>query len=81
MRVIKADEEHGVTVRTIKTLGGKEVPSRMEIRSFYLLDLCSTSGGHGPDFGLKEGRHYYLLLKDKGEEGLALATPTAGFAL
>ena len=52
-KVISNDEEKGVKIYIIKTLGGKKLTDSVFIEDFYLLELCSTSGGHGPEFHVR----------------------------
>lgn len=78
-KVLSNDEDKGVEIEITKSLAGKSVEGKIKITSFYLLDLCSSSGGHGPEFhfeGVKEC--YFFLKKVKGE--YAISTPTSGFA-
>ncbi len=74
------DEEKGVKLQAVETLAGKKVAKTIEITNFYLLDLCSRSAGHGPEFhfsGAEES--YFFLKKVKGK--YCIATPTTGFAV
>ncbi|MGV3696110.1 hypothetical protein, partial [Flavobacterium sp.] len=51
----------------------------IEIAYFYLLKICSTSSGHGPEFHLGEDRYYYFLLKKNNDGKYGIPTPTSGF--
>jgi hypothetical protein len=78
-KVISNDPEKGVKIYIIKTLGGRPLTDTVFIEGFYLLDLCSTSGGHGPEFHISTTSNCYFFLRqdDKGKFGIA--TPTTGF--
>jgi hypothetical protein len=76
--VKSSDNEKGVTIEIIKCLGGDELKGEITIEDFYLLDLCSSSGGHGPEFhfaGIKQS--YFFIKKEKGK--YCIPTPTSGF--
>jgi hypothetical protein len=78
-KIISYDHETGVKIEIIKQFGGAKLPERIHITAFYLLDLTSSSGGHGPEFRFKNIDKSYFFIKqnDKGE--YCIATPTTGF--
>ena len=74
------NEKKGVTIEIIKSLGGQELKGKIIITDFYLLDLCSSSVGHGAEFQFDGSikKCYFFIKKDeKGK--YCIATPTAGF--
>ncbi len=73
------DEKKGFKIEVIKTLGGEELNGKIKIRDFYLLDLCSRSGGHGPEFHFKGIKECYLFIKKNDKGKYCIATPTSGF--
>jgi len=78
-KVNSFDEKKGVTIEIQKTLGGQELNGKIKITDFYLLDLCSMSGGHGPEFHFKDVKEsFFFIKKVKGK--YCIATPTSGFA-
>lgn len=57
----------------------KPLTGVIKIDAFFMLELCSYSGGHDPEFDIKQGEEGYFFLK-KGENGnYQLPTPTSGF--
>lgn len=74
------DKDEGVQIKIIKTLGGEELSGHVEITDFYLLDLCSSSGGHGPEFLFEDIKKCYFFLKKNDKGKYCIATPTSGFA-
>src|SRR5688572_22272508 len=80
LATIKSYDETSVTIEIIRSLGGKELKGILKITNFYLLHLCSRSGGHGPEFHFKgvEKSYFFIKKNEKGE--YCIATPTAGFA-
>ena len=70
-----------VRVKVIKVLGGKLSGEIIEINSFYLLHICSSSGGHGPEFHMQRIDSCYFFIKKNKESGYGIATPTSGFAV
>lgn len=67
-----------LTIKTIKSFSG-EIEDTIKIDSFFMLDLCSMSAGHGAEFHLIENQIGYLFLK-KGHNGnYQIPTPTSGF--
>jgi len=78
---IQSVEEDEVKLRILKIFGGGDIREEISITNFYLLDLCSISGGYHKEFFIskKTKRAYFLLKKnEKGE--FMIATPTSGFA-
>ena len=67
-----------MTINVEKTLGG-EATGTIRIDDFYMLHLCSVSGGHGPELHFTEGKRYYFLLKKGANGNYQLPTPTSGF--
>lgn len=68
-----------VTVEIVKSFGNIKLPKIITIDNFFMLHLCSMSGGHGPEFNFDKGEKGYFFLK-KGENGnFQIPTPTSGF--
>lgn len=78
-KVKSYDEEKGVVIEIIKTIGGQELKGKIKIKDFYLLDLCSSSGGHGPEFHFDGIKECYFFIKKNKKGKYCIATPTAGF--
>ncbi|MEY3445024.1 MAG: hypothetical protein RLZZ519_3305, partial [Bacteroidota bacterium] len=78
--VISVDEHKGAKIHIRQQFGGKALPETLKITNFYLLDLMSTSAGHGPEFHLPEGGECYFFLKKNKKGEYCLPTPTTGFA-
>lgn len=76
---IKNYNDSVTTIEIVKTLGGKELHGEIKITSFYLLDLCSTSGGHDPEFHFKGINESYFFIKQNKNGKYCIATPTSGF--
>ena len=78
-KVDSFDKNEGVTIDIIKSLGGKELKGKIKITDFYLLELCSSSAGHGAEFNFDGVSECYLFIKmnDKGQ--YCISTPTSGF--
>ncbi len=58
---------------------GEKLNGKINIDGFFMLKICSTSGGHGPEFFFKKGEKGYFFLK-KGQKGnYKTPTPTSGF--
>lgn len=79
-KVLSSDEEKGFSIEVIRSLAGKKVKSKLEVSSFYSLELCSSSKGHGPEFHFTVGENYYFFLKAGKKGTYEIATPTSGFA-
>lgn len=77
---IKSSSEMEVKIKIIKTLAGKKISGTVLINGFYLLDLCSSSGGHGPEFILKGINKCYFFLSSGENGAFKISTPTSGFA-
>jgi hypothetical protein len=73
------DETKGVTIEILRNLGGPGLVGTITISEFYLLDLCSTSGGHGPEFQFKGIDEAYFFIRKNEKGKYCIATPTAGF--
>ena len=69
-----------VRIKVIKTFGGNLQEEIIVINAFYQLNICSSSGGHGPEFHMNDIDSCYFFLKKNKEEGYGIATPTSGFA-
>jgi hypothetical protein len=66
-----------ITIQIQKDFGSS-IQGEIKIDDFYLLDLCSRSAGHGPEFHFEEDEEGYFFLK-KGKNGnYQLPTPTSG---
>jgi hypothetical protein len=73
------DEKKGTTIEVIKSLGGPQLEGKIKITDFYLLELCSTSGGHGPEFHFKNIEEAYFFIKKDKKGKYCISTPTSGF--
>ncbi len=78
-KVKSADEKKGITIKIFKTLGGDKLPDEIKITNFFLLDLCSVSGGHGPEFHFNNTKECYFFLKKNDSNEFCIATPSTGF--
>jgi hypothetical protein len=78
-KVVSTDPEKGIRIQVIKMLGGKTLPDTLLISNFYLLDLCSSSGGHGAEFITETVDSCYFFLKKNNKDEYCIATPTTGF--
>lgn len=79
-RVKKYDTANGVLISVIKTIGGKELKGDIIVNDFYLLDICSYSGGQRyPKVQLDGIDSCFFFLK-KVNDTFCIATPTTGFA-
>ena len=77
--VVKLDSL-GVHFQITQNFGTKNLPNRILINGFSLLNLSSSSG-QGVHFDFKEGQNHYFLLTKKEDGNFAIPTPTSGFAL
>jgi len=69
-----------LTVEIEKSFG-KELAGQIQIDDFFMLHICSSSGGHGPEFHFEKEVKGYFFLK-KGENGnYQIPTPSSGFDL
>lgn len=73
------DEKKGVVIEIIKSLSEQELKGKIKITNFYLLDLCSRSGGHGAEFHFGNVKECYFFIKKNAKGKYCIATPTAGF--
>jgi len=80
-RVVASNEKKGVTIKILQTLAGTAVTGTVKITGFYGLDLCSSSGGHGPEFHFSRIDSCYFFLKKIAGNRYSMATPTAGYAV
>ena len=78
-KIISIDENKGVSLQVIRTLSGPELSGTIQIQKFYLLSICSWTGGQRPTFELDGVDSAYFFLK-KINDTFAIATPTTGFA-
>lgn len=70
-----------VHISILKDFTGQLSQKKLLLNNFYLLDLCSVSGGHGPEFNFETDFNYYFFLKQEGEANqVSIATPTSGYA-
>jgi hypothetical protein len=79
-KVVSSDPENGVKVNILKTLGGSRLTDTLLISNFYLLDLCSSSDGHGAEFHMAPADSCYFFLKKNNKGEYCIATPTSGFS-
>jgi hypothetical protein len=79
-RVKSVDAEKSITINVLKTIAGQTISGDIKVSSFYLLHLCSTSAGEGPEFNFKGIDSCYFFLKKIEGGQYAIATPTTGFA-
>lgn len=78
--IISFDEEKGIKIKIIKQLGGTKLPSEIEITDYYLLELMSSSGGHGAEFpSFKDIKQSYFFIKKNPQGKFCISTPTSGF--
>lgn len=77
--VISSEPEEGIKIRVIRTIGGKELKDSLMITGFYLLELCSTSGGHGPEFRIGEADSCFFFISRDKDGKYCIPTPTSGF--
>jgi hypothetical protein len=78
-KIISNDPEKGINIQIIKTLGGDAITGSVLINNFYLLDICSSSGGHGPEFHTVAVDSCYFFIKKNEKGQYCIATPTTGF--
>ncbi|MDP9081546.1 MAG: hypothetical protein M3O71_29395 [Bacteroidota bacterium] len=79
-KVISFDKNKDVTISIIKQLGGKPLVGTIKITNFYLLHLCSSSAGEGPEFHFKNVDSCYFFIKLTARGEYCIATPTSGYA-
>jgi hypothetical protein len=73
------DRKEGASIEIIKSLGGQELTGEIKITDFYLLELCSSSGGHGAEFNFEDMTECYIFIKKNDKGNYCIATPTTGF--
>ena len=73
------DRKEGASIEIIKSLGGQELTGKIKITDFYLLELCSSSGGHGAEFNFEDMTECYIFIKKNDKGNYCIATPTTGF--
>lgn len=78
-KVISSEPEEGVKIRVIRTISGKELKDSLEITGFSLLEVCSTSGGHGPEFRVNEADSCFFFISQDKDGKYCIATPSTGF--
>tara|TARA_B100000809_G_scaffold241111_1_gene264021 strand:+ start:69 stop:1037 length:969 start_codon:yes stop_codon:yes gene_type:complete len=76
-KVVSANDSL-VTIEITKSFG-KNISGIITIDNFFLLDLCSSSGGHGAEFIFEKGEEGYLFLKKGINGNYQIPTPTSGF--
>ncbi|KOY87032.1 hypothetical protein AD998_13555 [bacterium 336/3] len=79
-KVLSVDEEKGMRIKIIKQLAGSKLDKEIFISGFYLLRICSMSGGHGPEFKFETNDELYLFIKQDKKGNYEIPTPTSGFA-
>lgn len=78
--IISYDEENGIKIKIVKQLGGKQLPSEIEITDFYLLEIVSSSSGHGAEFpSFEDIKQSYFFIKKNSKGKFCISTPTSGF--
>ncbi len=78
--IISYDEENGIKIKIVKQLGGKQLPSEIEITDFYLLEIVSSSNGHGAEFpSFEDIKQSYFFIKKNSKGKYCISTPTSGF--
>jgi hypothetical protein len=81
LEVTSRDETRSFKGKVLAHLAGEKTPAEITVDRFYMLNLTSTSSGHGPELRFNVGfTGYFFLKKAKEGESFAIATPTAGFA-
>lgn len=80
-RVVSFDEKEGAVLRILGSIAGAPVEGEIKINGFYLLEICSMSGGHGPEFHFEGVDTCYFFLKKNEKGGYSIATPTTGYAV
>lgn len=77
--ILSYDEEKGVKIKVTKQLGGEKLPAEIEITDFYLLNIMSSSNGHGAEFHFKGIEKSYFFIKKNTKGEYCISTPTSGF--
>lgn len=78
-KIIRVDEKEGIYIKVLKNISGISTPAELKISDFYLLKICSRSGGQGIEFPLEGFDSCYFFLKNNNDT-FSIATPTTGFA-
>jgi hypothetical protein len=78
-KVDSSDPAKGIYIEVTKTLAGETLKGRLVINGFYLLTICSTSSGEGPEFHVSAVDSCYFFLYKDQKGRYCIATPTAGF--
>jgi len=73
------DSRDGATIEVVKSLGGQELKGEIKITDFYLLEICSSSAGHGAEFNFEGITECYVFIKKNDKGQYCIATPTTGF--
>ena len=79
-KVLNYDADKGVTIRILNQFGGSKLEGELKITNFYLLHLCSSSGGEGPEFEFDGVDSCYFFIKKNAKNEYCISTPTSGFA-
>ncbi len=77
--ILSFNEEKGVKLKIIKQIAGEKLPKEIEITNFYMLDIMSSSSGHGVEFNFDKIKSSYFFIKKNTENQYCIATPTSGF--
>lgn len=78
-KVVSNSPDEGIKIQVIKTLGGNPLNGIVFINQFFLLNLCSSSGGHGAEFHINKVDSCYLFIKKNEKGNYCIPTPTTGF--
>ena len=81
VKIKATDEQHGISATVIRTLAGGSLTGDIKITDFYLLNMCSSSGGHGPEFQMGNTDSCYFFLQKNAAGNYSMATPSTGFAV
>ena len=73
------DEDTGLVIEVVRTIAGEPLEGTVRVSDFYLLELCSWSGGHGPEFRFGGIDQCYFFLKKNEEGHYSISTPTSGY--
>jgi hypothetical protein len=77
-KIKSVDEEKGISITIVKTLGGKALQGDILISNFYLLTICSNSG-QAIEFMTQPMDSCYFFIKENEKGEYCIATPTTGF--
>ena len=58
---------------------GETLEGEIIVNDFFLIEICSWSGGHGPEFRFEKGVEGYFFLKKGEDNNYQIPTPTSGF--